>query len=280
MIFPRSLEDLRWIAQAIRETRVPFFIMGAGSNLLASDQGFEGVIIRSTRLNLEIGALPGSPDRIRTGASVAVSSLLRRAAQEGWGGLEFLAGVPGSVGGVVCMNAGTHLGETRDRLVAAEIFSLEGDDSLSRIERTDLRFEYRRNFFLTPASIVFCAEWEVRPAHPDQVKANIDQTLARRKATQPVDSPSCGSVFKNPRDSGLSAWQVVDRLGLRGHRIGDAQVSEKHSNFIINLGNARAADVHAVIELIRSRAQAELSICLEPEVMYLGRFGKALGRKE
>ena len=104
------------------------------------------------------------------------------------------------------------------------------------------------------------------------MKKVIDETLERRKSTQPVDYPSCGSVFKNPRESGLRAWQVIDRLGLRGHRIGNAQFAEKHSNFIINLGGASAADVRGLIELARRRASAELGISLEEEVKFLGSF--------
>jgi UDP-N-acetylmuramate dehydrogenase len=106
------------------------------------------------------------------------------------------------------------------------------------------------------------------------VKSKIDETLTRRKATQPIDYPSCGSVFKNPKAAGLSAWQVVDKLGLRGHQIGEAQFAEKHSNFIINLDRAKAADVQALIELAKTRAQSELGITLEEEVMYVGDFGR------
>lgn len=113
------------------------------------------------------------------------------------------------------------------------------------------------------------AEWDVVREEPAQVKTKIGETLARRKATQPIDYPSCGSVFKNPRSHATSAWQTIDRLGLRGHRIGGAQYSEKHSNFIINLGGATAADVRALIDLAKGRAFKELGILLEEEVLYL-----------
>jgi UDP-N-acetylmuramate dehydrogenase len=194
--------------------------------------------------------------------------LLRRAAQEGWGGLELLTGIPGSIGGVVTMNAGTHLGEAKDRLRGLEIFELEGGRT-REIAPPEFRYEYRKNGFLPRNCIVLGAEWEVRREDPSAVKARIDETLARRKATQPIDYPSCGSVFKNPRASGMSAWQVIDGLGLRGHRIGGAQFAEKHSNFIINLGGATAADVRALIAMAKERAASELGITLEEEVMYL-----------
>jgi UDP-N-acetylmuramate dehydrogenase len=114
--------------------------------------------------------------------------------------------------------------------------------------------------------------WEIEKTAPAEVKALIDQTLARRKDSQPVEFPSCGSVFKNPKASDLSAWQVIDQLGLRGHRVGDAQFSEKHSNFIINLGRATALDVRTLIELAKKRAMEEMGIPLEEEVIYVGSF--------
>jgi UDP-N-acetylmuramate dehydrogenase len=138
--------------------------------------------------------------------------------------------------------------------------------------RGEMEFEYRRNRFLPGDAVVTWVEWKVRKLEPAFVKKVIDETLERRKSTQPVDYPSCGSVFKNPRESGLRAWQVVDQLGLRGHRIGQAQFAEKHSNFIINLGSARASDVRSLIELAQNRAKAELGVTLEEEVKFLGRF--------
>jgi UDP-N-acetylmuramate dehydrogenase len=172
------------------------------------------------------------------------------------------------------MNAGTHLGEAQSRLLQVEAYSLiqqsETEDlNPLRYSRDLLQFEYRKNLFLPPGCVVWRAEWKIDQQDPTQVKTLIDDTLARRKTTQPIDYPSCGSVFKNPKASGLSAWQVIDQLGLRGHRIGAAQFSEKHSNFIINLGGATASDVKSLIELAQSRAEKELGIQLEEEVIYL-----------
>lgn len=265
LVFPKTREDIAWIGEGLRETGLPSFIMGAGSNVLVSDRGFRGVAIRATKLNIGIAS---EKTRLVTGGSVAVSSLLRRAATEGWAGLEFLAGVPGLIGGVVRMNAGTHLGEAAGAIRRVQAVTFDGQQL--EYSGSELKFQYRNNLFLPREAVVWEAEWEIRLEDPAQVKASIDETLARRKATQPVDFPSCGSVFKNPE--GHRAWQVVDQLGLRGHRIGDAQFAEKHSNFIINHGGARAADVRALIELARTRAQAELGIHLEEEVMYVGEF--------
>jgi UDP-N-acetylmuramate dehydrogenase len=273
MAVPKSRQDLHWLAEAIDATGTRYFVLGLGSNILVSDAGYDGLVIKCGRINLEIEPSDFSESELnlRTGASVAVSTLLRRACTEGWGGLEFLTGVPGSIGGVVTMNAGTHLGETAGALQAVEVLSFEDGRAVpQRFELGDLRYQYRKNLYLPRGCIVWACEWKVRREDPARVKQVVDETLARRKATQPIDFPTCGSVFKNPKASGKSAWQVVDQLGLRGHRIGGAQISEKHSNFILNLGDAKAADVQALIELAKSRARAELGIELEEEVIFIG----------
>jgi len=272
MLFPKDVSGLRWIEEGLKATGAASFVLGLGSNLLVSDSGFDGVVIKTSRLDLNIQAQENTEGwTVRTGASVAVSSLLRRAAQEGWAGFEALAGVPGSVGGVIVMNAGTHLGEAQERLV--RVGAILRHSLQEKIwTRSEMSFEYRKNLFLPAEALVSWAEWRMEKKDPSVVKKLIDETLERRKSTQPVDYPSCGSVFKNPRESGLRAWQVVDKLGLRGHRLGNAQFAEKHSNFIINLGGASAADVRGLIDLAKLRAQNELGVTLEEEVKFLGRF--------
>lgn len=277
---PKSMEDLQWLAEGLKTTGAPLFVLGAGSNLLVADSGYSGVVVKTGRLNQEIFStdMPAAQTTatlmLRTGGSVMISTLLRRAAQEGWGGLEFLTGIPGTVGGVVFMNGGTHLGEAKDRLRRVEVFPLLGASAGESYQTTAyegdaLKFQYRKNLFLPQGCVVWSAHWEIRRDEPARVKSIIDEILARRKSTQPIDYPSCGSVFKNPRESGMSAWQVVDKLGLRGYRIGDAQFAEKHSNFILNLDKAKASDVRALIALAKERAQKELGVQLEEEVIYL-----------
>jgi UDP-N-acetylmuramate dehydrogenase len=265
LAIPKSKLDVQWLQTGLEATQAPLFVMGFGSNILASDEGFSGLILRTTKLNLEIS---GESDTvIRTGGSVAISSLMRRASQEGWGGLEFLTGIPGSVGGAVFMNAGTHLGEASRALLGVEWLSLEGDDRT--FSGDELKYQYRKNLFLPSRGLVWSARWQIASREPTQVKSLIDETLARRKATQPLDFPSCGSVFKNPKESGLAAWQVIEKLGLKGHQIGGAQFSTKHSNWILNLGSARARDVLDLIALAKARALGELGIKLEEEVRVL-----------
>jgi len=257
--------DLELIHRALRETGARVFLLGWGSNLLFSDEGFHGLVVRMK--HLFTGLDEKEAGVLRVGASVGGSTLLRKAQDRGYGGLHHLTGIPGSIGGMVAMNAGTHLGEMKASCLRVRSVNLR-EPSLSVREHSmsDASFSYRHNHFLAPDDLVIDTELGYREEDPAQVKTQIDELYRRRKETQPVDYPSCGSVFMNPRESGLHAWQVIDRLGLRGHRIGDAQFAEKHSNFIINLGAARASDVKALIALAKQRALDELGITLKEEV--------------
>ncbi len=274
---PQSPHDVEWLAQGIAHTQIPYFVLGLGSNLLISDLGFSGLIIRAGRLNLGIELVEETESRdliVRTGGSVAISTFLRKAAHQGWAGLELLSGVPGSMAGAVSMNAGTHLGEAKDCVVRVEAFSLDSEHQGARMAFSgeQLKFSYRRNHFLPKNTVIYSVDWRLRRSTPESVKHIIDENLVRRKASQPVEYPSCGSVFKNPRESGFRAWEVIAKLGLRGHRIGNAQFSEKHPNFIVNLGGAQAIDVKALIDLAKARALELLGVTLEEEVIYVGSF--------
>ncbi len=274
---PKSVRDLERLSRAIAQTGVPFFMLGWGSNLLFRDEGFNGVVIRIKNLFNQIEELPDS--QLRVGAGVGASTLLRRAQEQGYGGLECLTGIPGSVGGMVAMNAGTHLGEMAGLLSQVETVTVgasEEDFVVKSVVPNFRSFSYRRNHFLQPHELVTHVELRYHQEEPSRVKSTIDDLYQRRKLTQPVDYPSCGSVFMNPKGKsgeggvGLNAWQVIDQLGLRGHRIGGAQISEKHSNFIINLGDAKAAEVIALIELVKVRARVDLGIEMHEEVKIIG----------
>lgn len=270
---PQSLSDLVLIKKGLSLHPVPFFILGAGSNLLVSDSGFRGLIIRTTSLNKKIEEIKNY-SKLILGSSVMISTLLRSAAQNGWAGLEFLAGVPGTVGGVATMNAGTHLGETKSALQSVTLFSFDqslGEECFTR-EVGECDFEYRKNLFLKKNEIIYETIWQLGYDDPSKVKEIIQGTLKRRKDSQPVDLPSCGSVFKNPYSSGFRSWEVMDKLGLRGYKKGEAQFSEKHPNFIVNHGGAQASDVKFLIDLAKTKALSELNVILEEEVKFLGEF--------
>lgn len=263
LVLPKNQNDLEILARELKST--PYFIMGAGSNLLVSDQGFPGVIIKLTQFE---GAIEDSGNELVVSASVIDSKLLRYAGEKGLMGFERFTGIPGSVGGLIVMNGGTHLGEAKDLVNWVDVFSLTAG-TVRKIHGSELKFEYRKNHFLKPGDIVLRAAFKKEQGDPATVSALIQDTLKRRKETQPLEHPSCGSVFKNPSGTTLKSWQVMDRLGLRGHRIGNAQFSPKHCNFIVNLGKASSEDVRALIALAKERAQKELGITMEEEVVYV-----------
>jgi UDP-N-acetylmuramate dehydrogenase len=264
---PRTEGDLVLLRDAITRASIPFRIIGLGSNLLAPDAGIDALLVKTTKLNPTIEE---TSEGVRIGAGVAVAALLRRAASEGWDGFEAISGIPGTIGGVVAMNGGTHLGEAGERILRVKTFSLRTEDpAWKTFGKDELSFSYRKNHFLGPTDLVFEALWRVDRGDPAVIREKLDSLYRRRKETQPLDFPSCGSVFKNPRDSRLRAWEVVEKLGLRGHRIGNAQIAEKHPNWILNLGGAKASDVIALIDLVKTRARSELGIEMHEEVKIL-----------
>jgi UDP-N-acetylmuramate dehydrogenase len=267
LAIPKSTDDLSALGAFIFRESVPFRLLGLGSNLLISDGGLDALCIKTTKLP---GAACEESGGIRVGSGVAVAAFLRQAAVAGWDGFEAISGIPGTIGGVVAMNGGTHLGEASALILEARTFDLAHPDAPIRSRgKTELKFSYRKNHFLNPSEIVIDSLWKLVRGNPAEIRAKLDALYRRRKETQPLEYPSCGSVFKNPKESGLRAWEVVDRLGLRGHRVGNAQIAEKHPNWILNLGDARSADVLALIDLIKTRAKSELGIELVEEVRIL-----------
>ena len=277
LLFPKSLEDLKVIREFLHRMKTSLFFFGLGSNLLVSDDGIPGITLKLSKLNSSLMKL--DPTALSAGASVSVHSFLRLAAKEGLGGLEFLSGVPGNIGGAISMNAGTHLGECAQALKSFRVFSFS-DTSIEEFPKADLRtvpvtsdlFSYRKNHAWNPMEIIFDSEWNYLLGTPEKVKNTLDETLRLRKATQPLDYPSCGSVFKNPEGTLMKAWEVVEKSGLRGLKIGAAQISEKHPNWIVNLGGAKATDVIDLIERCQSEALEKFGVKLEPEVKRIGSF--------
>ncbi len=252
---PRSLAEL----QNIDHPHV--FILGAGSNLLVADSGFRGCVISMEHfVKIHLAGL------LYVGAGMRLFPLLRYCQQQGLSGLECLAGIPGSLGGALAMNAGTSQGSISSCVESIELYSFSSRKVI-RMPVSSEHFSYRANHFLTPDTVILGAYFKYTPDAVDAIQSKIMHALEKRKASQPVSQLSFGSVFKNP--PGESAWQVIENIGLRGYKIGDAQFSEKHANFIINHGHARAQDVKALIELAQQRALA-LGIALQTEVVMLG----------
>jgi UDP-N-acetylmuramate dehydrogenase len=264
LALPETISDLVTLGNFVTKYKVPIQIIGLGSNLLVRDEGVDALCLKTLRMP---STLVKEEDGIRVGAGVTVAALLRKAASEGWAGFEVISGIPGTIGGIVTMNGGTHLGEASDRLLSVSTFDFSHPDLGIRARVGDeLKFSYRKNHFLNPSEIIVDSLWRLEPGNPVEIREKLDTLYRRRKQTQPLDFPSCGSVFKNPNGSELRAWQVIDQVGLRGHRIGNAQFSEKHPNWILNLGDAKAKDVLSLIETAKEKALKDLGVHLTEEV--------------
>lgn len=243
----------------------PVTVLGNGSNLLVSDAGIRGVAVRLSGTFKEARITPLPHPTVEAGAGLLNAVLLKRIEARGLCGLAPLAGVPGTVGGAIRLNAGTALGEIGDKTINIKILDING--MLQTLHHDDLGFRYRHAAVPTGAVIV-SATFRLSAEGLADEQAAIAHHLARRKATQPLDLPSCGSVFKNP--PGGFAGALIESVGLKGARRGDAMISEKHANFIVNLGAARASDVAELIALARATVLAERGVRLDPEVHVTG----------
>jgi UDP-N-acetylmuramate dehydrogenase len=267
LIAASTLEALSTIQRTATDTACPVTVLGNGSNVLVSDAGIRGLVVK---LEGELAdAIPDDqrPPHLKVGGGMKLVALLTRAQKYGWTGLECFAGIPGTVGGAVRMNAGSTLGETGDALVAITV--VEPSGTVRTVSKADLNLSYR-TCHLPPGAIIASAELATTGADADASAERVRTFIERRKATQPLDKPSCGSTFRNP--PGNAAGRLIEAAGLKGFRIGAAQVSEKHANFVLNLGGATAADIRSVIETVQKRVFEHSGVELEREVHYLGEW--------
>lgn len=262
-----SVAQVVAVQRACGRAGVPVFVLGNGSNLLISDLGVRGVVLQ---LDGELAATSADGDDLRVGAGAKLTVVLHRAEKYGWTGIEMLAGVPGTIGGAVRMNAGTRLGEIGDRLASVTVVTAEGE--VAELDAASLNLAYR-HAELPVGAIVTGARLRLGGPTPAESRALILEHLEHRKATQPLDWPSCGSTFRNP--PGGFAGQLIERAGLKGHRIGGAQISEKHANFFLNLGDATAEDLRALITHAVTAVRAGSGVTLVPEVHLAGDWGGA-----
>jgi UDP-N-acetylmuramate dehydrogenase len=250
---------------------LPITIIGAGSNLLISDKGLPGLVICTRHLHHTENQFDSETGVITVDAGKMVGNVAWLAARRGWSGLEWAAGIPGTVGGAVVMNAGAHTHSTEEVLVSAEVLNVDG--SIETLTNQDLNYSYRTSNLQGESRLVISATFQLKEAgNPEDIKARTFRDLEKRHSKQPYDRPSCGSVFRNP--SPLYAAALIEGLGLKGYRIGDAEVSTLHANFIINRQNATATEIHELIYYVQSQVQQHHGIELEPEVKMLGDFSK------
>jgi len=266
---PKDADDLAAFLAAL-DPAVPVMALGLGSNMIVRDGGVPGVVVRLGKAFAQVERLEAAALRCGGGASgILVSSTARDA---GIGGLEFLRSIPGTVGGFVRMNGGAYGREVKDILVEAEVILRSGERVTLPLEA--LGFTYRHSA-LPDGAIVVSAIFRGHPEAPAVVQAEMDRISAAREASQPLRSKTGGSTFKNP--PGEKAWALVDRAGCRGLAIGGAQVSEKHTNFLINTGDATSADIEALGEEVRRRVKADSGVTLEWEIQRVGRATKGEG---
>jgi UDP-N-acetylmuramate dehydrogenase len=260
--------DLAAASEALMLTGIPWFVLGKGSNVLVSDHGFDGLVVR-------LG--PGYRWASRDGASLHAGAAMPLPALSGVGlfhglaGLEFGATIPGSVGGAVRMNAGTREGSMSDVLESIDLFALT-EGGRRRLPAADARLAYRRSR-LPAGSVVVGATVSLRPGDPTSIRRAMDESRTYRRATQPLAEPNCGSVFKNP--PGDHAARLIDSVGGKGLAVGGAVVSTKHANFIVTRAGATGDDVRRLIRVMQARVREGAGIELEPEVEFVGDFDVA-----
>jgi UDP-N-acetylmuramate dehydrogenase len=262
---PADRAELARLLALCARHRLPHLVLGNGFNTLVLDGGLEGVVVQLGKLR-RIEARPGPA--VYAEAGVSHSQLVNFCAGRGLAGLEFGAGIPGTLGGWLAMNAGIPEREVGDAVREIEVMSPTGEKT-RRFGRAELDFGYRRLRGLARGSVILAALLAVVASDPALVRKEVSRLLAKRAATQPLDVPSCGSVFENP--SGDYAGRLIEAAGLKGERVGDAEISPVHANFIANRGRARAADVLALVEKARDRVAKQFGIELVPEVRVVGR---------
>jgi UDP-N-acetylmuramate dehydrogenase len=262
---PESVDELAALVALATRLGLPLHVVGGGFNTVVLDGGLDGIALRTHRLRAL--ALEADGTTVRAEAGVSHSQVVRLCVAHGLAGLEFGAGVPGTVGGWVVMNAGVPDAEAGAVVHDVEIVASDGTRRTR--SRDEMRFVYRGARGLAAGEVVAAARFALRPADREAVRAAVERHLAHRRATQPIDQPSFGSVFKNP--PGERAGRLVELAGLKGLRIGGAQISSVHANFIVNLGGATAADVLALMARAQDAVRERTGIALEPEVRIVGR---------
>jgi len=255
--------ELSSLLRLAGEEGLPVYILGSGSNLVVSDEGVRGLVLRLTG---EFGQLAVDGTTVRVGGGCSLPKLAHQVSQMGLGGIEFACAIPGTVGAGLVMNAGAHGGDMAQ--VVTEATVMWGDGRLERLGPEEIGFGYRSTCLQGTSAIVVEVVMALRPADPAALQGAMRQHLDRRRATQPLQHPNAGSIFKNP--PGNYAGRLIERAGLKGERVGDAQVSEKHANFIVNLGQATAKDVLTLMDRVRSTVEQRFGVRLEAEVKIWG----------
>ncbi|WP_081915271.1 UDP-N-acetylmuramate dehydrogenase [Anaerosalibacter massiliensis] len=264
MIVPSNESELIEGIKICRNNNIDFYIVGNGSNLLVSDKGMEGVVIK---ISEEFGDITVEGDIIRAESGALLTVVSKRALKNSLTGLEFASGIPGSIGGAITMNAGAYGGEMKDIVTKVRCLNKNGD--IVEYSNEEMNFRYRKSRVEEEGLIVLGIEMKLEKGDYDVIDGKMKELTEKRTSKQPLNFPSGGSTFKRPE--GHFAGQLIDESGLRGIKYGDAQVSEKHCGFVINCGNATSKDVRTLIKVVQKVVKDKYNVELEPELKIIGR---------
>ena len=270
---PSCEAALSEIITACKQSGVPYFILGRGSNVLFGDNGFRGCIIHIAK---GLGGISVEGDTITAGAGESLSMVCRAALENSLCGMEFAYGIPGSVGGALYMNAGAYGGEMKDIVVSARC--LTSDGNIIEMPADDMKLRYRGSIFSEGGYVILSVKMKLCAGNREEIKGRMDELMEKRRSKQPLEYPSCGSTFKRPE--GYFAAALIEECGLKGCTVGGAQVSEKHSGFVINKGGATFADVMTLVEHIKKTVLEQKGVALECEMLIVPENAGQTGETE
>lgn len=253
-----NVEELKLIIKISKQAEVPITVVGNGSNLLVSDDGIRGIVLKIEFDKIEIE----ESGKLKVGSGVKLAFLAQKCLKEKLEGFEFASGIPGTIGGAIRMNAGAHGSEMKD--IVKKITCMTRDGKIQVISNEEAKFEYRNSIFSQNDYIVLETEIQLRKGNPEEIRSKMDEYATYRKEKQPIEYPSAGSTFKRGND--FITAKLIDECGLKGYQIGGAQVSEKHAGFIINKGNATAEDVKQLMKYVEEQVYNKFGKKIEPEI--------------
>jgi UDP-N-acetylmuramate dehydrogenase len=262
----KAISELVELVRLVRARGVPFFVLGNGSNILVLDGGIRGLVIENHCDNFSLDVTDSDRAVLTAESGASLPGIANRLARQGWSGLEWAIGVPGTIGGAVVGNAGAHGSSISDSLLGVTI--LDAEDATRQLPKTECGFDYRTSRFRqSKRDVVVSAEFELKRDQPQACIGQMNSYTEQRRRTQPTD-PSVGSMFRNP--PGDYAGRLIDQAGLKGKRVGDVEVSRVHANFFVNLGKATAGDVMELVEVVRGTVRREFGVELELEIEVVG----------
>jgi len=264
-VMPKTIQEVKAVVDLCRHMDMPYYVVGNGSNLLVSDNGYRGVIVQIFK---EMNAITVEEDCVHAQAGALLSKVGSVALEEELSGFEFAAGIPGTVGGAVVMNAGAYGGEMKDILANATVLTEDGE--VLTLKNDELELGYRTSIIAKKNYIVLEVVYKLLKGDKEEIRAKMDELKVQRVTKQPLEYPSAGSTFKRPE--GYFAGKLIQDAGLRGFQVGGAQVSEKHCGFVINKEEATAADIVELMKQVADKVYQEFGVTLEPEVKRLGEF--------